>query len=136
MNVKQFKQIIEKAVKKAVKEELSSFLNENVHNKPHKSSDTLKKTFTQTHTNPTIASILNETYESGDWKSLNDGFTSNDALGFTGALNNPAGALIPNVDIDNRPVDVSKLPDGVISAFKKDYSNILKKSKEISLKKG
>jgi hypothetical protein len=148
MKVKAFKQIIESAVRKVVKEELSNMISELKQtddsikterslddevslalssNKLESDNSTTKK---QKFTNDNIInSILNETYEDGGWRTIDK--TSSDAMNFDGR-----GANIPMTDIEGRPVNPDELPDGVKSAMTKDYSKLLKKSKEISKRKG
>jgi len=146
MKVSKFKQIIENAVKKAVKEEMKSFLNEIA--KP--SDDDIIDGITDQSgnqlienenikeqkfaANSTLNRMLNETYIQNEWKDVNGegGLTSKNAMSFD---KNGVTQSIPTNDIDGRPVDVESLPDGVKNMFTKDYSKILKKSKERSLSK-
>lgn len=96
-------------------------------------------------TNGAFSSLLNETAERGEWRNINSNgvFTSNDALSF-GVLNNRSSMemghtgkiSVPTTDSDGRPVNLSNLTNtdagtAVIKALNKDYSSLLKRSKEM-----
>jgi hypothetical protein len=120
MDLKKFRQIIREEVKKAIQEELKDILSEavviaskpevspkNESFKPHvKVESNYKPSFSQImgkevplkSTGNPILDLLNETAQSGEWKSLNGGYTSQDAVNWAGGLPGMGGENTPVVD--------------------------------------
>lgn len=100
--------------------------------------------------NGAFSDLLNETSDKGEWRNINSNgmFTSQDAMGF-GAMRGGETLMtntdglsqktvnIPTTDPDGKPMNVSNLQNtdagqAVINALGKNYSGLLKKSKEKS----
>lgn len=94
-----------------------------------KKPQTQKKLF---NNSSPISSILNETYQSGEWRDINGGhsFTSDMAQGF-GSMNNTmntANSVVQDVDGNTISMDrLSQTPHGeaVVNALTKDYSQLM-----------
>lgn len=94
--------------------------------------------------NSMLNSMLNETYESGEWKTLDSRtFTSNQAQGFNRAamaemLGYGSGTptvqnMTPTIDPEGNPMNVNIEGTAVADALTKDYSALMK---TINAKKG
>ncbi len=81
--------------------------------------------------NPMLNELLNETHQSGEWRSMDAQFGSNQAQAWSGRESTTAA---PTQDIDGRPVDTTN-PEvaNVMGAITKDYSQLMK---AIDKKKG
>ena len=173
MNTRQLAKLLEAVVRKVVREELKPIIKENyqIANtskkvKPTKKFDPLdvshifeenisstnnqkskinkksKKVFSK---NKVLNGILNETYESDEWRSINSNqaFTSQHAQGFNrGAMAEMIGYggtkptvtnMTPTVDPDGRPLNVNLEGTKVGDALTRDYSSLMKK---LNSKKG
>lgn len=152
MKAKELAQLLELVVRKVVREELKPILSEvkksqkpiirEVKSKKVRvekdpldinlseiladtpERETEKKTFMK---NPLLNEMLNETHQSGEWRTMDGTFDSNQAQSFI-------QAAAPTQDIDGRPVDTSN-PEvaNVMGAITKDYSQLMK---AIDKKKG
>ena len=87
------------------------------------------KKFTE---NKVLNAMLNETHESGEWRTLNENpYTANQAQGF---MQGSSTTTAPLQDIDGRPVDTNNQEvAGVMNVINKDYSQLMK---AIDKKKG
>ena len=81
--------------------------------------------------NPMLNELLNETHQSGEWKTMDAQFGSNQAQAWSGR---ESTTVAPTQDIDGRPVDTTN-PEvaNVMGAITKDYSQLMK---AIDKKKG
>ena len=105
-------------------------------------SAVVKKKQTEYTKNSMLNSILNETAESGEWKTMEGQFDQNQAQGFNyrdgmaesiGYGNAPMN-MMPTTDIDGRPVDTNNEQVAAVgTALTKDYSALMK---VINAKKG
>jgi hypothetical protein len=82
--------------------------------------------------NSALSSVLNETYQSGEWRDINGGhsFTSDMAQGFSSMNNtmNTANSVVQDVDGNAISMDrLSQTPHGeaVVNALTKDYSQLM-----------
>ena len=81
--------------------------------------------------NPLLNEMLNETHESGEWRTMDGTFESNQAQGF---MHGGSQTIAPTQDIDGRPVDTNnEQVAAVAGAMTKDYSALMK---AIDKKKG
>mgnify|MGYP003133795776 CR=1 FL=1 len=81
--------------------------------------------------NPILNEMLNETHESGEWRTLNENpYTANQAQGFMQG----GATTAPTQDIDGRPIDTNnETVANVMGSITKDYSQLMK---AIDKKKG
>ena len=163
MKTKQFAELLEIIVRKVVREELKPILNEVRSNskpiikeratkefdpldvshilettKPKKQTPKMK--FSQ---NSMLNEMLNETAESGEWRTMDSTFGANQAQGFNRASmaeqlgygsNQPtAKNMMPTIDPDGKPLNVNIEGTAVEAALTKDYSKLMK---TINAKKG
>lgn len=82
--------------------------------------------------NSTLSSILNETYQSGEWRDINGGnsFTSDMARGFGSMVDNmnPQSNKVQDVEGNTISMDaLAQTPRGeaVVNALTKDYSQLM-----------
>ena len=159
MKTKQFAELLEIIVRKVVREELKPILNEVRRNskpiikeratkefdpldvshilettKPKKQTPKMK--FSE---NSLLGQMLNETADSGEWRTMDSTFGANQAQGFNRqAMASSMGygehSMIPDTDVDGKPVNMEALQSsGVANALTKDYSALMK---TINAKKG
>jgi hypothetical protein len=160
MDLKKFRQIIREEVKQAIQEELKDILAEAiiVASEPKPVSKDPKEIFniTPPHTkieskhkprfseimaenkefistgNP-ILDLLNETANSGEWRSLNDGYTAQDAMSWSGGAPGMGGMNTPVVANVNQMVTqqgpVRDINDVRIDAVP-DFTGLMGKLKE------
>ena len=163
MKTKQFAELLEIIVRKVVREELKPILNEVRRNskpiikeratkefdpldvshilettKPKKQTPKMK--FSE---NSLLGQMLNETAESGEWRTMDSTFGANQAQGFNRASmaeqlgygsNQPtAQNMMPTIDPDGKPLNVNIEGTAVEAALTKDYSALMK---TINAKKG
>lgn len=167
MNAKQLADLLEVIVRKVVREELKPILKEIKQSSkpvikenkvkeitkpfdPLDVSDVLeteqirkqtpKMKFSQ---NSMLNEMLNETADSGEWRTMDSTFTSGQAQGFNrqvmaeqlGYGNGvpTAQSMMPTVDPDGNPLNVNIEGTAVGDALTKDYSKLMK---TINAKKG
>lgn len=163
MKAKELAQLLEVIVRKVVKEELKPILkeikqsskptireravdNSRVTKDPLDISgllETKKPKVQKFSENPLLNDMLNETAQSGEWKSMDSTFTSQQAQGFNRAqmaemLGYGDGVatttnMTPNVDPDGNPMNVNIEGTAVGDALTRDYSSLMK---TINAKKG
>ena len=106
--VRLIREVVKKEIKTAVQSELNEAMNtlENKKSIPNKIS---------------LAEAVNMTREEEAYPSMGN-FTSNMRAQFA-SMN---GAT-PQTDLNNRPVDTSKLPEELSSALTRDYSELVKR---------
>jgi len=81
--------------------------------------------------NPMLNELLNETHQSGEWRSMDAQFGSNQAQAWSGR---ESTSVAPTTDIDGRPIDTNnEQVANVMGAITKDYSQLMK---TIDKKKG
>jgi len=158
MKAQQLAQLLEVIVRKVVREELKPIITEvrnaskpiikETKSKSKKVNDPLdidmktilaieevkkqKAVKKQKFTNDSVLNqLLNETHQSGEWRSMDAQFGSNQAQAWSGR---ESTSVAPTQDIDGRPVDTSN-PEvaNVMGAITKDYSQLMK---TINKKKG
>ena len=130
---KQLKESILKELRRGTHITKTSFVEKDPLDVEHifetKQKPTQKKLFGG---NSALSSILNETYQSGEWRDINGGnsFTSDMARGF-GSMNG-VGNTTNNVvqDVEGNAVSLDRLsetPQGeaVVNALTKDYSQLM-----------
>jgi hypothetical protein len=156
MRVKQLAELLEIIVRKVVREEMKGLLKE-IRNtskpiiketritkvtEPFDPLDVsgvlgMEQSITQTpkiqfSKNSMLSEVLNETAESGEWRTMNSTFEANNAQGFFDRQS--MMSLIPDTDIEGKPVNIEVLKrSGVVNALTKDYSALMK---AINTKKG
>jgi hypothetical protein len=153
MKASEFAKILETVVRKVVREEMKPILTEMKNIKsinttnvkpivkeefdPLDVSHILKSTkkqnpkFTE---NSMLNEILSETYESGEWKNMNNTtYTSNNARGFNReAMAEMMGYgksnanMIPNIDPEGNPMNVDISGTPVEKALTRDYTQLMK----------
>ena len=163
MKTKQFAELLEIIVRKVVREELKPILNEVRRNskpiikeratkefdpldvshiletkKPKKQTPKMK--FSE---NPLLNQMLNETAESGEWRTMDSTFGANQAQGFNrasmaeqlgyGSKHPTVQNMMPTLDPEGRPMNVNIEGTAVGDALTKDYSALMK---TINAKKG
>lgn len=152
MDLKKFRQIIREEVKQAIQEELKDILAEAVviastpeiktQTHPHiKTESTYKPKFSEIMTenkesvstgNP-ILDLLNETANSGEWRSLNGGYTAQDVMSWSGGAPGIGDMNIPVVANVNQMVTqqgpVRDINDVKIDAVP-DFTGLMGKLKE------
>jgi hypothetical protein len=150
MDLKKFRQIIREEVQKAIQDELKDILSEAVkiastpqnptfQPQPYiktestikpKNSEILAKNNIPTSTGNPLLDILNETANSGEWKSLNSGYTSQDAAGWGGGINTPIVNTVNQMITNQGPVNnVNDINDIRIDAVP-DFTGLMKNLKE------
>ena len=79
-----------------------------------------------------LTEVLNETYQSGEWRNINSGgtFTSDMAQSFMGGGNHMVDTSTVQ-DLDGKPVSMDTLAQteagaSVVSALTRDYSQLMK----------
>ena len=89
--------------------------------------------------NSMLNEMLNETAESGEWRTMDSTFGANQAQGFNrqsmaSSMGYGEHSMIPDTDVDGKPVNMEALQSsGVANALTKDYSALMK---TINAKKG
>lgn len=89
--------------------------------------------------NSMLNEMLNETAESGEWRTMDSTFAANQAQGFNrqamaSSMGYGEDSMIPDTDVDGKPVNMEVLKSsGVANALTKDYSALMK---TINAKKG
>lgn len=123
--VKIIREVVKREVKSVVKNEINEVLTlmeqggkTNVGPKPAKE----QKVYTK---NASLNSILNETANSGEFDAWPEVSANTLRAKFSGMQ---AGAS-PMTDINNRPVDTSKLDPALTKALTRDYSELVKRFK-------
>lgn len=162
MDLKKFKQIIREEVKKAIQEELKDILTEAIiiasepkspsvrvggqgtpnHTHPHvkiestykpKFSEIMAERRTPASTGNPILDLLNETANSGEWKSLNNGYTSQDVMSWAGGGPGMGGGNTPVVSSVDQMITqqshVNDINDVRIDAVP-DFTGLMSKLKE------
>lgn len=165
MKAKQLAELLEVIVRKVVREEMKPILKEirqsskpvikevrkkkTTHIKdPLDVSDILKteRAKPSTHKfveNPMLNEMLNETAESGEWRTMDSTFGANQAQGFNrqsmaeqlgyGGDTPTTQNMMPTIDPDGKPLNVNIEGTAVADALTKDYSALMK---TINAKKG
>jgi hypothetical protein len=150
MKTSEFAKILEAVVRKVVREELKPIITEmKTHNKKSIKQNVVAETFdpldvshvldtpkkkAPTFTNNNVLNeILSETYNSGEWKNINDtvynsqsakGFNRNamaEMLGYGQATN-----IVPTVDPEGNPMNADIAGTAVEKALTRDYSQLMK----------
>ena len=163
MKARELAQLLELVVRKVVREELKPLLSEakrtrtplikekkvtklekkfdplDVSGILDKKSTNTKSTKVEYTKNPMLNEMLNDTHDSGEWKSMDSTFGANQAQGFNrqsmaSELGYGEESMIPDTDVDGRPTNMEALQSsGVADALTKDYSGLMK---AIAAKKG
>ena len=163
MKAKELAQLLEVIVRKVVREELKPILkevkqsskpvirervvdNSKITKDPLDISgllETKKPKVQKFSENPLLNDMLNETAQSGEWKSMDSTFTSQQAQGFNRAqmaemLGYGDGVatttnMTPTLDPDGKPMNVNIEGTAVGDALTRDYSSLMK---TINAKKG
>ena len=150
------RQVIREEVQLAIRTELqvSQRLSERKIQPPVKYTTSLNTTIPKKvqapakdySTNSILNSLLQQTADEpvgDDFMTLNESINYNDfdewptmqgGMRSNGGMNNFSARNInlPAHDTEGRPLNTAAIPDHVVNALNKDYSSILKKSKEIS----
>jgi hypothetical protein len=121
--VKIIREVVKREVKSVVKNEINEVLTlmeqgSNVSNKPKKE----QKKYTS---NTSLNSILNETANGGEFDEWPEVSANSLRARFAGMQ----GGAAPMTDINNRPVDTSKLDPALNKALTRDYSELVKRFK-------
>ena len=114
--VRVIREVVKREVKSAVKSEINEILNE------MESSN--RKTITpQTYSNnATLNEVLNDTAQDEAWPEISQNQLRQRFAMMQGAA--------PMTDINNRPVDTSKLDPTLNKALNRDYSELVKRFKK------
>jgi len=125
--VKIVREVVKREIKSAVKNEINEALNilENKKTKPQVRTR-VPKNYTK---NTLLNEVLNETKASGEFEaypevSVNE--LRNKFAGMQGGIS-PATQM---TDVNNRPVDVKSLSNGLDKALTRDYSELVKRFKK------
>ena len=122
--VRLIREVVKREVKSAVKSEINETLTQMEKGKP--SSNRKKPLSEKQYTkNSTLNSILNETAnadngEFDDWPEIG-------AESLRAKFAGMQGGAAPMTDINNRPVDTSKLDPALNKALTRDYSDLVKR---------
>jgi hypothetical protein len=160
MKAKELAQLLEIIVRKVVREEMKPILAEVKRTskstlpetrKPHRAvvkdpldinvsellkTERKKRPSQKFSNNPMLNDLLSETADSGEWRDMGDGFTSNNAQGFNrSAMAEMLGYgddvtttnnMVPNIDPEGRPMNVNIEGTAVGDALTRDYSALMK----------
>ena len=114
--VRVIREVVKREVKSAVKSEINEILSEMENEKRQPLPE---KSYTK---NATLNEVLNETVQEDNWPSISQGEIRNRFAALQ-------GGVAPTVDINNRPVDTSKLDPKLNKALNRDYSELVKRFK-------
>ena len=128
MTKKELVKLIREVVKIEIKNQVKRELNEAMNVMEHKASKTKKVTKNYTN-NPMLNEVLNDTSigEFEDYPTMGN-FKSDMRNQFM-AMQGNVSPTTQMTDINNRPVDVSNLGDGLDKALTRDYSELVKRFK-------
>lgn len=154
MDLKKFRQIIKEEVRQAIQEELKGIITEAIiiastpeqktqpisqpyikteSNYKPKFSEIMVENKTPISTGNPILDLLNETADSGEWKSLNGEFNAADAVGWNGGVPNMGGINTPVVSSVNQMISnqgpIRDINDVRIDAVP-DFTGLMGKLKE------
>jgi len=124
MTKKDLVKIIREVVKREVKSLVKQELNEALTKMEQDSKPVLneKKKYTS---NSSLNNILNETANSGEFDEWPEVSANTLRSRFAGMQD----GVVPQTDINNRPVDTSKLDPTLSKALTRDYSELVKRFK-------
>lgn len=127
------RKIVRDEVDKVLSEKITTVL-ENIDNKAIMSANTpvtkQKKIKPPNPKNKTLAAVLKETADSGEWRNIGDGPITTDKLG--DVLNKQYGELTNSTNDIARSVasaenqNVEAIPDKLRNALNRDYSELVK----------
>ena len=130
MTKKELVKLIREVVKIEIKSQVKRELNEAMNVMEKQVSKTKSKKVTKNYTNnPMLNEVLNDTSigEFEDYPTMGN-FKSDMRSQFMAMQGNVSPAT-QMTDINNRPVDVSNLGDGLDKALTRDYSELVKRFK-------
>jgi len=130
MTKKELVKLIREVVKIEIKSQVKRELNEAMNVMEKQVSKTKAKKVTKNYTNnPMLNEVLNDTSigEFEDYPTMGN-FKSDMRSQFMAMQGNVSPAT-QMTDINNRPVDVSNLGDGLDKALTRDYSELVKRFK-------
>tara|TARA_R100001015_G_scaffold17132_1_gene9226 strand:+ start:8798 stop:9190 length:393 start_codon:yes stop_codon:yes gene_type:complete len=130
MTKKELVKLIREVVKIEIKSQVKRELNEAMNVMEKQVSKTKAKKVTKNYTNnPMLNEVLNDTSigEFEDYPTMGN-FKSDMRSQFM-AMQGNASPATQMTDINNRPVDVSNLGDGLDKALTRDYSELVKRFK-------
>jgi len=154
MNLDALKKLIREEMRTVIQEELKDILTEaviiastpqttsqSISNPLIKTESTSKPKFSEilaekkapVSTGNPIFDILNETADSGEWRSINGGYTAQDAVGFAGGIPSMEGINTPVVSTVDQMVSnqgpIRDINDVKINAVP-DFTGLMSKLKE------
>jgi hypothetical protein len=123
--VKLIKQVVRLEIKSAVQNEMNEALNMLEQKKPvlKRRKPSAGKNYTS---NSMLNEILNETRASTEFEPYPEVSVDSLRSKFSSMQ---GGGVTQHTDMNNRPVDVQALPDGLDKALTRDYSELVKRFK-------
>jgi len=121
--VKIIREVVKREVKSVVKNEINEVLT--LMEQSNKVSVTPKEKQKKYTSNSSLNSILNETANNGEFDDWPEVSANTLRARFSGMQDGAA----PTTDINNRPVDTSKLDPTLNKALTRDYSELVKRFK-------
>ena len=118
--VKLIQQVVKREIKSAVQNEMNEALNILEQKKPVLRKTKVNKTSKNINytENSMLNEILNETKASSEFEA----YPEISANSLRSKFSSMQGGGIQQTDVNNRPVDVNALPDGLGTALTRDYS--------------